>query len=315
MNIPPSSDQRTSRALLHTVAKLHYVSDMAQVDIARKLEISTATVSRLLQRARAEGIVRIEVLDLASSDELGETLRERLKLRKARVVDAPAAGALSALAGPLGTMLLDAGLVAGSVVAIGWGRAVREVISTGLPRIPGVLTVAATGGMQQQAPHFQVNEFVRLAAEQLGGAPYFIHAPYLPSEQLRTALLSDAAIRGGIALWDRVDAAIVGVGLPRTNGSSETDAPSVAEHDLADAAGDVIRHYFDGEGQAVHWEGEGRMIAMSADQLRSVPLSIGIAISPEKAAAIVGAVRAGLVNALVTDATTARAILDRLSSG
>ena len=52
---------------------------------------------------------------------------------------------LAALAAPLGGLLRQAQLVAGSVVAIGWGRAVREVIRAGLPRMPGVLTVAATG--------------------------------------------------------------------------------------------------------------------------------------------------------------------------
>ncbi|OWK18867.1 hypothetical protein AJ88_03005 [Mesorhizobium amorphae CCBAU 01583] len=89
------------------------------------------------------------------------------------------------------------------MVAIGWGRAIREVIRAGLPRIPGVLTVAATGGMQQQAAHFQINEFVRLAAEEFGGTPHFIHAPYLPSTELRDVFLGDAAISDSVALWDR----------------------------------------------------------------------------------------------------------------
>ncbi|TSE12201.1 helix-turn-helix domain-containing protein, partial [Mesorhizobium intechi] len=149
--------------MLHTVAKLHYVEEMSQVDIARRLGVSTATISRLLQRARAEGIVRIEVLDLATPEDITRQLIDGLKLRDAAVVETPAAGTLAALAAPLGGLLRQAQLVAGSVVAIGWGRAVREVIRAGLPRMPGVLTVAATGGMQQQAAHFQVNEFVRLA--------------------------------------------------------------------------------------------------------------------------------------------------------
>ncbi|TIP99597.1 MAG: sugar-binding transcriptional regulator, partial [Mesorhizobium sp.] len=32
--------------MLHTVAKLHYEADMSQVDIARRLGVSTATISR-----------------------------------------------------------------------------------------------------------------------------------------------------------------------------------------------------------------------------------------------------------------------------
>ncbi|TIM14262.1 MAG: winged helix-turn-helix transcriptional regulator [Mesorhizobium sp.] len=298
--------------MLHTVAKLHYEADMSQVDIARQLGVSTATISRLLQRARAEGIVRIEVLDLATPEGITTQLVEALGLRDAAVIETPSAGALAALAAPLGALLKQAGLTAGKVVAIGWGRAIRQVIQAGLPRIPGVLTVAATGGMQQQAAHFQINEFVRLAAEELGGTPHFIHAPYLPSSELREVFLGDAAIRDSVALWDRTDVAIVGIGLPHAINPPEASAATLSEQALFHAAGDVIRHYFDAEGTLIPWEGEGRMIAMSPAQLRAVPLVIGVAASPEKAKAIIGAVRARLINALVTDTKTAQAILEAL---
>ncbi|RWP24951.1 MAG: winged helix-turn-helix transcriptional regulator [Mesorhizobium sp.] len=298
--------------MLHTVAKLHYEADMSQVDIARQLGVSTATISRLLQRARAEGIVRIEVLDLATPEGITTQLVEALGLRDAAVIETPSAGALAALAAPLGAVLKQAGLTAGKVVAIGWGRAIRQVIQAGLPRIPGVLTVAATGGMQQQAAHFQINEFVRLAAEELGGTPHFIHAPYLPSSELREVFLGDAAIRDSVALWDRTDVAIVGIGLPHAINPPEASAATLSEQALFHAAGDVIRHYFDAEGTLIPWEGEGRMIAMSPAQLRAVPLVIGVAASPEKAKAIIGAVRARLINALVTDTKTAQAILEAL---
>ncbi|TPN61623.1 helix-turn-helix domain-containing protein [Mesorhizobium sp. B1-1-1] len=298
--------------MLHTVAKLHYEAEMSQVDIARQLGVSTATISRLLQRARAEGIVRIEVLDLAAPEEITGQMIDRLGLRDAAVVETPAAGALTALAGPLGGLLKQAQLVAGSVVAIGWGRAVREVIRSGLPRIPGVLTVAATGGMQQHAAHFQVNEFVRLAAEEFGGIPHFIHAPYLPSSELREVFLGDAAISDAVALWDRTDVAIVGIGLPHAINAPEASAATPSEQALVHAAGDVLRHYFDADGALIAWEGEGRMIAMSPAQLRAVPLVIGVAASPEKATAIIGAARARLINAVITDTKTAQAILATL---
>lgn len=298
--------------MLHTVAKLHYEADMSQVDIARRLGVSTATISRLLQRARAEGIVRIEVLDLATPEGIVTQLIEGLGLRDAAVIETPAAGALTALAAPLGALIKQAELTAGSVVAIGWGRAIREVIQAGLPRIPGVLTVAATGGMQQQAPHFQINEFVRLAAEEFGGTPHFIHAPYLPSSELREVFLGDATIRDSVALWDRTEVAIVGIGLPHAINPPEASAATLSEQALFHAAGDVIRHYFDAEGNLIPWEGESRMIAMSPAQLRAVSLVIGVAASPEKATAIIGAVRARLINALVTDTKTAQAVLEAL---
>ncbi|WP_131865558.1 sugar-binding transcriptional regulator [Biostraticola tofi] len=295
------------------VAKLHYQSDMSQVDIAKKLGVSTATVSRLLNKARAAGIVRIEVIELTSPENMTADLIQRLNLKNAAVVDTPPTNVLGALAAPLASLLLQAGLKAGSVLGIGWGRAVREVTLSGLPRIPGILTVALNGGMQQAAPHFQINEFVRLAAEQMGGTPYFLHAPYISSAELRDAFLSDQSVKEITSLWHRLDVAIVGVGLthaPSAGGETSTATPG--EQALSQAAGDVLRHYVTEAGEILHWEGEQRMLAASGEQLRNTPLTIGVAATPEKAAGIIGAVRSGMINSLVTDVNTAQAILDRL---
>lgn len=296
------------------VAKLHYQSDMSQVDIAKKLGLSTATVSRLLQKARSAGIVRIEVIDLSSSEDLSAALIDGLKLRNAAVIDTPSSNVLSALAAPVGTLLLQAGLRAGSTLGIGWGRAVREVTHAGLPQLPGIATIALNGGMQQAAPHFQINEFVRRAAEQMGGVPHFLHAPYISSSELRYAFLTDPTVQQVTSLWNRLDAAIVGVGLTHQTNPSEATAALPGERALSHAAGDVLRHYVTETGEILHWDGEERMIAASPEQLRRVPLCIAVAATPAKASGIIGAARSGMINTLVTDANTAQAILDRLST-
>ncbi len=299
------------RALLHSVAKMHYEAAMSQVDIAKRLGVSTATVSRMLQRARAEGIVRIEVPDLVAVDEISDALRRHLGLKAVRVVETPSVNAPAVLAGPVGKILAQARLKPGSVLAIGWGRAIRAILGAGLPPIPGVLIVPATGGMQQHLPHFQVNEFVRLAAEQAGGVPHFIHAPYLPSAATREAFLTDPAIVQSVSLWDRIDVALVGIGLPHGQNSPEASAATPGEQALGNAVGDVIRHYVDLNGRLIHWDGEGRMIAISPEQLRRTPLVVGAAIGVGKVEAILGAVRAGFISALVTDVRTADALLAR----
>lgn len=297
--------------MLHTVAKLHYEADLPQVQIARQLGLSTATISRLLQRARAEGIVRIEVRDLVAPDTLGARLAERLGLRRVSVVDTPAGSTAVTLAAPLSAMLRSESLGPGSVLALGWGRTIRAVLEAGLPPMPGVEVVPATGGMQQEAPHFQINEFVRLAAAQTGGTPNFIHAPYLPAAAARDSFLADPAIRHAVDLWDRIDVAVVGVGLPHALNPPEASVATPPEQRLVNAAGDVIRHYFNAEGHLIDWEGEARMIAVSAAQLRAAQLCVGVALGETKAMSIVAAAKAGLINALVTDVQTAEAILDR----
>jgi len=303
---------RPTRTLLHTVAKLHYVANLSQSEVARRLGLSAATVSRLIRRAHEEGIVRIEVRDVATTDAIADEVARRLGLRAVLVIETPSeAGTLAALSTPVGQLLRDAGLHRGSVLAIGWGHTVWEVLQAGMPRIPGVITVAGSGGMQESALHFQVNEFVRLAAEQLDGVPKFIHAPYLPSAESRPAFLADPTIRAHIALWDHLDVALFGIGLPHSVDLARgRTASTPLDPSLANAAGDVLQHFYDIEGKLIAWEGEKRLIAISPSQLRKVPLAIGVAASPEKAPGILGAARAKLLNVLVTDARTAQATLD-----
>ncbi len=72
----------------------------------------------------------------------------------------------------------------------------------------------------------------------------------------------------------------------------------------------MIRHYYDPAGNIIRWEGQTRMIAVSPEQLSRARLSIGVASGVVKAGAILGAARSRLINALVTDAQTASAVLD-----
>lgn len=287
---------------------------MSQVKIARQLDLSTATISRLLARARAEGIVRIEVRAPLRPDDLAAEIAARLGLTRVAIADLPSASLPGALVTPLSGLLVEAGLGPGSVLAIGWGRTIRSMIAAGLPALPGIDVVAATGGLSQEAPHFQINEFVRMAAEQTGGRAHFIHAPYLPGPGTRDLFLADPAIASSVALWDRIDVAVMGVGLPPALTPPEASVATVSEQGLASVAGDVIRHYFDRTGRILDWDGAGRLIAVSPGQLRRARLCIGVASGLMKADSVIGAARAGLINALVADLRLAEAIRDRLDA-
>ncbi len=78
---------------------------------------------------------------------------------------------------------------------------------------------------------------------------------------------------------------------------------------LQHAVGDVLLHYFDLAGRPVPWRDEGRLLAVTRQQLSATPLVVGVAAGVAKAPSILGACRARLINALATDERTAEAIL------
>jgi DNA-binding transcriptional regulator LsrR (DeoR family) len=297
-----------NRTLMHSAAKLHYVDGLPQIEVARIMQVSTATVSRLIARARQEGIVRIQVVDPDEASGIGEVLRARLELGAVRVLQGSGLAALSA---QVSALIVDAALAPEAVVVLGWGRTVQAVLRGGLPKIPGATVVPATGGLHEAATHFQINEFVRAAAEQMQGRPVFLHAPLVASAELRSVFASDPDASRVIDLWSSADAAILGIGGVEPSALPTVEAPG---YPAGPVVGDVVRNYFDASGGEVRWRGQEALIAIGRSQLERIPLGIGVAAGPEKAVAIIGAARSGMINALVTDLPTAQTILALLDA-
>jgi len=56
--------------LLHKVAKLYYIEDLKQESIGRRLKMSKYKVSRVLKRARDNGLVKIQVVKPDFNEEI-----------------------------------------------------------------------------------------------------------------------------------------------------------------------------------------------------------------------------------------------------
>ena len=303
----PKKSGLMNRTLIHTAATLHYLDGLSQVQVAHRMQMSTASVSRLLARAREERIVRFEVvpLDVAADDDNG--LAEALGLRQVCAIEN---AHLPALSVAVGQLLAEADLPKNPVVTIGWGRAIQRVVGHGLPAVPNAIVVPTTGGMNETQSHFQINEFARTTAEQMGGTPHMLYAPARPGLDLHAQLIQDSHIAAIMALWDRVDVSITGVGnFPDT--SSERSLGFTPEETLR-IKGDIVRQYFDIDGAAISWPGQASQIGISRDQLQRARLTIGVCVGEDKVDAIIGAARSGMINTLVTDSWTAQQVRTKL---
>ncbi|MER3438260.1 MAG: hypothetical protein C4346_12115, partial [Chloroflexota bacterium] len=73
--------------------------------------------------------------------------------------------------------------------------------------------------------------------------------------------------------------------------------------------GDLAGVYFSRSGEIISLELNERMIAISHDIMRKIPVRIGVSWGLSKALPNLGAVRSGLINVLITDETAAREML------
>lgn len=303
--------------LLYRAARMYYLDNATQAEVAAALGTSRPTVSRLLAEARASGIVRIEVLDPSrdSSAELADRLKDVLALRDVLLTpDAQGPHAGAVLAPAVARALRIAELSAGDALLVSSGATVYAVAQHELPSLPGVLVAPTVGGVDEPEAYYQTNEITRCVASALHGSPQFLYAPAMPSAALYPVLLQDPLISRVTSLWSRAKAVLLGVGAPpHTRSSVPTWFPR--DSSLLDlAVGDLCERPYDVHGLPLPIPGSERLVAMELSALVEVPHSIGVAVGAAKVPSILAAVEAGYVNTLVTDAPTAQMLWEAATS-
>lgn len=305
--------------LLAEVATLYYRDRLDQAKIAVRLGVSRSTVSRMLSEALMSGVVEIHVRrPLPLVDELNRRLVEAFHLRDAQVLDTrPSEDAVLARVGRLAARYLDTTLSNGDVLAISWGSGVRAVAEALEPRVDrAVEVIQMLGGVGSHDPEVDGSELAHRLANLFGGRCRFLNSPLIvDDESVATALLRQRSVRETLAAAAHADVAVVGIGALVPEVSSLLRAGYLTRRSLArlrnlGAVGDVCGHMFTGDGELVDTEFSRRIVSIDVAALRGIPRVVGVSAGAAKAEAVLGALRARLLNVLVTDDRTARAVLD-----
>ncbi len=294
------------------VSRLYYELGETQGRIAELVGVTRPQVSKLLKQARAEGIVEIRIHDRpAVESAAGPVLRERFRLREVHL--APSHEGPEELTrrsvGRLAAQVLSSTVRDGAVVGLGDGASVSATADA-LPETPSPVAAAIVplcGGYWFAGP---AREPFRRVAEALGAAAHGLLAPGLVDDAAtKDALIRHAGIRSVLELWERLDVALFGIG-GRGWGAGSFGDELTRELDRRQAVGEVLIAPFDRYGRFIARDAlRPRTIAFDAAELRRVPVTIGVAGGASKVAPILGALRAGIVTTLVTDAQTAEAVL------
>jgi DNA-binding transcriptional regulator LsrR (DeoR family) len=300
----------TDLATLVRVSRLYYELGETQEAIAALVGVTRPQVSRLLKEARAQGVVEIRIVDRTEADSpVAARLRERFGLRAVHL--APALAGPPDVArrrvGRLAGQVLRGAIRDGQVIGIGDGSSIAAVADE---LAPGSVQVDATvvplcGGFWR--PGAGAEPFRRIG-EALGATVLALHSPgLLEDAAVRDALCAHPGVRSVIERWDRLDVALLGIGGPAWS-EAAVGPEALAEIRDGGAVGEVQIAPFDIAGRLVAPALRSRTVAFDARQLPRVPVVIGVADGPAKVAPILGALRGGFVNVLVTDVATAEAV-------
>ena len=298
-------------------SRLYYELGETQNAVADRLGVTRPQVSRLLKRARAEGIVEIRIVDRTTGESpAAESLRRSFGLDGVHLAPTIAGpeDLTRRMVGRLAAQVLRAVIRDGAIVGIGDGATVSAVADAleeaATPVAATVVPLA--GGYWTPGPE---REPFRRVAEAIGAQASGLMAPGLVDDAAtKRSLMAHVGVRAIVDLWGRLDVALFGIG-GRSWGPNSVGERIAGDLDTTKAVGEVLIAPFDADGRFVCPELRDRVIAFDARELGRVPVAIGVGAGLGKVRPILGALKSGMVKTLVTDVETAEAVAALQSEG
>lgn len=302
--------------LIAKVARLYHEHGARQADIARQLDLSQATVSRLLKRAEEERIVRITVsVPHGAYTELEEALQAFYGLKEAIVVDTVDDDEqIMRDLGAATAFYVETTVKQGEVIGLSsWSSTLLAMVDAmhPLPRSSSTQVVQILGGVGNPSVEAHATHLTRRLADLTRGEAFFLPAPGVAgSIETARVYLDDPFVRATVERFGQVTLALVGIGTvePSKLLASSGNIFSGNELDLLrarGAVGDICLRFFDAQGAPVPTPLNDRVIGIPPELFRKAARAVGIAGGQRKRDAIRGALAGRWINVLITDRHTA----------
>lgn len=206
------------------VSQMYYDEGLNQSQIAGEVGYSRSSVSRMLTEARETGIVQITIgHPLQRLQSLEENLRDKYGLKTVRVAYSYDDNIASMLVPQCAAQLLMENLKPDSLIVTSTGTPMAATIRA-LPPLdyPRAHVTQMLGSLSSANSLTDSPEICRMMAERLGCAYSLLPAPLIMgSAEVAQAVRSEKLIAMTLALGNRADIAIVGVGAIRQGHSGK----------------------------------------------------------------------------------------------
>lgn len=304
--------------ILIKVCNLKYKEKIQQKEIAKLLKLSTAKVSRLLQKAFELDVVKVIVNDVNfQTTKLESDLEKKFQLRRVFISKSENGNADDIkknigqrIAGYLLTILKD-----NDCMGISHSSTIKEIIQS-LPIYINkkVDVVQMLGGSYSMV--FEGVDQTKELSDRFGVSPHILYAPlFVDNGRIKKAILQDSSIKESFNFFKNINIALVGIGsfyplgsstIFRSGSLSREEIAELKEHKVA---GDIYGHFFCEDGNFCNTSIEKRMITIPLEIIPKIDLQIGVAGGLEKFDAIHAAIKGKLINILATDEITGEKLL------
>lgn len=289
---------------------MYYKKGLNQKEISEKIGISRPQVSRLLDKARQNGVVEIKIKNSISDiPYLENELAEKFGLREAIIVDAEAEEPIEERKlkiGKSGVKFLDRVSGDEEYIGVSAGTTVHTFASNA-DRINGkdFKVVPIIGALNDTGLSFNSNEVSNIFAANLGCKSFLLNAPaFVKSRNTAKAIKNEDRIQKIFKLFADLDLVFLGIGKadekhPLFKGHLNEE--EIIELRNSNICGSVGPIFYDVKGRQIEKPFMKGIIGISREDLLKTPFRVGMAIGDYKKEAIIGAIRGDLINVLITD--------------
>ena len=312
--------------LIYKVCSLYYEDDMRQQEVSDYLGISRATVSRMLQKGKESGIVRVEVINPVqfSYNKLEKALERKYGLKEVIVVESSARDTKTESVSRMyerAALYLSQFFKDGDWIGVTMGHTLHNIVKTNraFEKDKKLMFVPIVGGIGQSTidkVDVQSNRIAQEFSRKFGGTYTQFLSPAVFSEQKAMEyFLKEKSISYIFDDFQKLDTLIMGIGIPQRVESTLVRAGYITGENLEKfardgMAGDIALHFFDEDGATEKFRAfNDRVAGMPLEMMKKVRNRIGIAGGENRAEAIRGAIKGGFINMLITNIDAAEKLL------
>lgn len=311
------------------VVEMHYKQGMSQQEIGKKLNVSRTTISRTLAQAKREGYVQIKInYPEGSAINLEEQLEKKFQLKEAVIASAQddkerkeeiafyASDYLLRTLKNHMTVALTRGVTLQTMVEY-LGKDVRlKFLKTDdvnvVPLMAATnISISAEKSYRMAYSNYLIEEVARI----INGNSYQMLAPqYVTSPEAKEVFLKEESIKEVFDLAKKADIAVAGIGtLDHNSALINAELIPMEEFERLQkkgGTGEILSHVVDKDGNLIEDEFEQHLISLDLKDLKKIPIRVGVAYGMDKKDAILGVLRGGYINVLITDEDVAKYLIE-----
>lgn len=313
-----------STCIVSAVAYQYYVLGKKRSEIAESVGLSPSTLSRLLRRAKEEGIIEFRITEpYLGCCQMEELLQEKFGLKCAIVVPVPEQyrgdnEQIKKLVALEGARYIQRIINDGDVIGLNWGGTMYHLIQYLNPcrKVPASI-ITMHGSIEHSLKKFQAKSLVRRAAMSFGGSTMVTTAPGLsPTPEVHKMVTEDPRYQKLMEMYSKINISVSGVGsiYPEMNTplltSDYLNKEEIQEIQSKGATCDFLLRFFNQEGEECETSLKDRTVSISVESYKKIPTKVVVASGESKANAVMALLNGKLVDVLIIDRGLADAVDD-----